>query len=151
MNKKQRLGWGLGAILVVATAATACGRGHWRSHAELSDAELRERIEDGVEHVLGRVDATDEQVADVTQILATALPDLRAMREERKALVQKLQIALRKQDVNHAELEALRLEAMGLVDRASARGTRALADVAAELDATQRAELIAKWNDHMGS
>jgi hypothetical protein len=73
------------------------------------------------------------------------------MREERKALMYEFQIALRKERVDPAELEALRLKALALVDRASARGVKAVADVAGQLDAKQRAELVAKWNSHLGS
>lgn len=150
MNKKKIVGWVVG-LAAVGTLVAACGRGHWRSHADLSDAELKEHIGDGVEHVLGKVDATDQQVANVTDILGAALPDVRAMREERKALMQEFQIALRKERIDPAELEALRQKALALVDRASARGVKAVADVAGQLDANQRAELIAKWNSHMGS
>lgn len=150
MKIKKVLGWVL-ALGSVATIAVACGRGHWRSHSDLSDAELKEHIGDGVEHVLGRVDATDQQVASVTGILSAAIPDARALREERKALMHEFQIALRKERVDPVELEALRQRALALVDRASARGVKAVADVAGQLDATQRSELIAKWNSHMGS
>jgi hypothetical protein len=144
------MGWALAGFGVV-TLAAACGRGHFRSHGDLSDEELREKIEGGVEHVLGRADASDEQVAHVSQVLVSAVPDFRVLREERKALTAELQIELRKEQIDRAALEALRVKALGLADRASARAVTALADAASELDAKQRAELIAQWNRHMGS
>jgi Spy/CpxP family protein refolding chaperone len=151
MTKKNRLlGWVL-ALGSVAAIASACSHGHWRSPSDLSDAELEEKIGDRVEHVLGKVDATDKQVGDVKAILTAAIPDARALRADRKLLMQEFQAALQKPQVDPAELEALRQKALSLFDRASARGMRAVVDVSSQLDAKQRSQLITEWNEHMGS
>jgi hypothetical protein len=143
---------GLGVLLTGAVAAAAaCGRGHHFGHGELSEEQMREKIERGAGRVLSHVDATDQQVSQVNQVLSALVPDLVSLRQERKALTQELQIALRKQEVNPAELEALRLKGLALADKASARGVQALADVAAKLEPAQRAKLISEWTRRTGS
>lgn len=147
--KKWLLGGAVAGAAVVLAAA--CGRGRWHSHHALTDEQMRKKIERGVEWVLDDVDATDEQVAEVTRVLQGAVPEVTALRDERKALVSEFQVALGKQTVDPAELEALRQKALALVDRASARGTQALAEAANKLTPEQRAELVSKWQRRHGS
>jgi Spy/CpxP family protein refolding chaperone len=117
----------------------------------MTDEQMQKKVARGVEWVLDDVDATDDQIAEVTRVLQSAVPEVSSLRAERKALASEFQVALRKQTVDPAELEALRQKALTLVDKASARGTQALAEAANKLTPEQRAELVSKWQRRMGS
>lgn len=142
--------WVWGAVFVGgALTLAACGRAH-RS-GEWSEQQIQQRLGYGIDHVLSDVDASEQQLANVKQALGAAVPDVLALRAERKALADDFQIALRKQRVDPAELEALRQRSLDLVDRASARGMQALAEAANHLNADQRAQLVAEWKQRTGS
>ncbi len=149
----RRKWFGRGLLLGCAPlAAAGChGSHHSHHHEDLSEEEMQAEIHRGVEFVLDRVDATDAQVDTVTRVLQDAIPDMRAFREERKALTTEMQIALRKQSIDRDELESLRTRALDLADRASARAVTVIADAAEELHPEQRSKLVAFWKRRTGA
>ncbi len=150
---KHRRWLGRGLLLGMVPLATAgChGHGYHRAHDDMSEEEMQNEVRRGVQFVLDRVDASDAQVQAVTRVLQDAVPDMRAFRQERKALSAEMQIALRKQNVDRDELEQLRVKGLDLADRVSVRGVALLADVADELSPEQRANLVALWKRRAGA
>jgi periplasmic protein CpxP/Spy len=138
-------GSGLGGLSLIALAtllSVGCAR---HRHANLTEAELRERMLDGAEHVLDYVDADEAQTARMNGILSALAPDVMPFKAEKQALAAELRGELAKQTVNPAELERIRQAAVDLFDRASQRGTRALGDAAQVLTPEQRKKLTTKW------
>lgn len=128
-------------------AATGCHRGHHDG----SESDLREHAHDMAELILEHVDASAEQEARIEQILDPLVPDLMALRPERKALVAELQEALVAPDVDPVRVEEIRKKALALADRASARAAQALVEAAQVLDAGQRAKLVRHWQRRHGA
>jgi hypothetical protein len=70
---------------------------------------------------------------------------MKSFREEHKTLRNEFQQALSAPDVDRDQLEGLRVNALDLVDRASARLLTAVGDIAEVLSVSQRQKLISKW------
>lgn len=135
----------LGMLLfAIPLSAMACGRRHHHDH-NVTEAELKERAEDRIDHVVEWLDGTQAQKAQIKQILDAAIPDLLALRDEDRALRDEIQKELAAPDVNPAALESLRGRALKMVDDASARVLRALTDVAQVLTPEQRQKAVSKW------
>lgn len=139
-----------GAILALIplAAAAACHRHH--GHANMTEAEMQERLADGAEDVMDYVDATDDQTTRVQAVVKSAATDLHAMRAEHKTLRNEFQQLLSAPQVNRDELEGLRVNALDLADRASARLLTAVADIADVLTVSQRQKLVSRWKKHQG-
>jgi Spy/CpxP family protein refolding chaperone len=101
-----------------------------------------EDVRDAVGWWLRGVDASDEQVAAVAQIVAGAAADLRAMHEEHRAGHGAFLETLAAPELDAARLEGLRADGVALVERGSKRAVAALAEIAAQLTPEQRAELL---------
>lgn len=121
---------------------------HGRGHGSASDEEIAERIEGGTEDVMDYVDASEDQTTKVKGIVTTAAKDLKTFREEHKTLRNEFQQALSAPDIDRDQLEGLRVNALDLADRASARLVTAVADVAEVLTVSQRQKLISRWKRH---
>lgn len=134
-----RRGVMLGAVFPLA--ATGCHRGHHDG----SEAEMREHAHDMAELVLDHVDANAEQEARIEQILDPLVPELVALRPERRALMLELQEALAAPQVDPRRVDEIRKKGLELADRASARMAQALVDAAQVLDQDQRAKLVKHW------
>lgn len=134
-----------GVLLAFVPFGLAACHGHGPPH---SDEDISERLEDGTEDVMDFVDASDEQTAKVKGIVTAAAKDLKAFREEHKTLRNDFQQALSAPTVDRDQLEGLRVNALDLVDRASARLMAAVADVADVLTVSQRQKLISRWKRH---
>ena len=141
------LGRGLWVGASLSLAATGC---HYGRHADLSEAELRERAEDAAEFISKRADATDEQEKRIEQALAALVPEFLALRPERDALAAELRSALGGERVDPQRIEELRKKGLNLADRASAKASQTLVQAAQVLDQKQRASLIEKWERHRG-
>lgn len=136
----------LGGGAMLAVMPLAGGGCHGRHHERaMTEEEAREHAQDVTEFVLARVDASAEQEARMDQVLERLVPDLLALRPERQALVAELQAALGAEQVDPARIEAIRLKGLELASRASERASRALAEAAQVLSASQRAELVEHW------
>ncbi len=143
-------GAGLMAALLVVPAAIAGGRamGHFgappcfRGDGELTEDVIRDRMGFVVDRALSRVDATDDQVAQVDAVLDGLAPTVFAHRLEGLDLHEELAAALTAEQVDEQELERLRAEFVAHVDEGSALFTAALADTADILTPEQRAELL---------
>jgi len=138
-----------GALLVVPVAMAGArgftnhGFGHCaRGDAPLTETSVRERMAFGAARVLGHLDATDEQRAEVDAILDELAPQVVLRRAEGAELHSELQAVLAAEEIDADALEALRVEFLVHVDETSAGALGVLVELADVLTAEQRATMI---------
>ena len=147
---KGLLAGGLVGTLIaggVGAFAQHDGPGHFfkagcsHRHAMRDPGVMKERADFMVEWTLSRIDATDEQRAEVKSVVKATIDDLLQLREEHQANRKAMIAALIEPEVDRAELDRIRSAEMSLADRASRRIVTALADSADALTPEQRAQL----------
>ena len=140
------LGAAGGALTTVAMDAGAHGWGHgFRHHGRghmTSPEHAIERVQYASAWVLGRVDATDEQRAQVDAILAEAVNDLFPLRDEHLAHRRDLIAELARPELDRTVLERIRTAELALADQATARLLDTTMAVAEVLDPEQRQQLV---------
>jgi periplasmic protein CpxP/Spy len=134
------------AVLLLALPLAIACRGP--RHGHMTEAEVAEHLEDVAEIGLDSVDATDQQIARVNEVLRGFAPDVVKLRTEHRALAAELRAELAKSSIDRARVEALRQRALGLFDRATQRTGDALLAAAETLTPEQRAELTYKWEKY---
>ena len=134
-------------VLLSVPLVMAC-HGPRHGMANMTEGELAERMEDIAEYGLDYVDASEEQVTRVNQLLRAAAPDVIKLRNEQRALAAELRKELSKDTVDRARIEELRLRAVQLFDRASARAGQSLVASAEVLTVEQRRKLTSRWEKH---
>jgi Spy/CpxP family protein refolding chaperone len=134
----------IAALLLGLPLALAC-HGPRHGMANLSEAELADRLEYVAELGLDDVDADDQQVARVNQVLRGFAPELVSLRTEHRQLGAELRAELAKDSIDHGRVEELRKRAIVLFDRASAKSSEALVAAAEVLTPEQRNELTYRW------
>jgi Spy/CpxP family protein refolding chaperone len=134
-------------IILALPLAVAC-RGPGHHAANMTEAEIAERMQDVAEFGLDHVDADDAQVERVNQLIGGFAPDVVRFRGEHRALATELRAELSKDKIDRARIEALRQRALELFDRASAKSSEALVAVAEVLTPAQRNQLVYKWEKH---
>jgi periplasmic protein CpxP/Spy len=131
--------------LVALPLAVACRGPH---HGNMTEGEVAEHMQDVAEIGLDYVDATDQQIARVNQVLSGVAPDVVKLRTEHRALAAELRTELAKSSIDRARVEALRQRALELFDRATRRSSDALLAAAETLTPEQRTELTYKWEKY---
>jgi Spy/CpxP family protein refolding chaperone len=138
----------LGTTLVVTTQVDAAGWFHrGRDHDRGLDRIL-ERTEFGVDWMLHRVDATDEQSAAIQKIVAASVTDFYALREAHSGTRERVALLLTAETLDAAAIEAFRQEQIAAVATFSAEFTEMVTAVASELTLEQRRELLAQLRHH---
>lgn len=94
-----------------------------------------------VDHMLGSVNATDAQRAQVKQIVQQAAADLKAQREAGRALHEKALQIFTAPNVDAAAAESVRQQMLAQHDTASHRMLQAMLDISNVLTPEQRAKL----------
>lgn len=138
---------GIGVAAYAVPAAVAGGDGGCR-HRTFSAEDAREHAGRVADRVLGRVDATDAQRAVMDEALDHLVPELVRLHGEGRGLRDRFMAALERPTLDRAEIEALRVEAIGLLDKATAAASADLADALDALTPEQRADLTAAWRRH---
>lgn len=139
---------GIGAVSGFA-AAKMHGSPWWimsAAHAHFDPARMTERVDRRVNRVLSRVDATNEQRAQVSAIVKSGLNDLQALNVKPWEARGKVLELLRADTVDPAALETLRAEHIAAADAASKRIVQAVSEAAAVLTPQQRRELTERWS-----
>jgi Spy/CpxP family protein refolding chaperone len=147
----------VGTLIAGGVGAFAQHEGHGQffkagcshRHAMRDPGVMKERADFMVEWTLSRIDATDEQRAEVKTVVKSAIEDLLQLREEHQANRKAMIAALIEPDVDRAELDRIRSAEISLADRASRRIVSALADSAEALTPEQRAklaEMAGRWS-----
>src|SRR5687768_9401836 len=97
------------AVSALLVPRAFAGRWGWGGgcNGAMTQEQLGERMHDGAEHVLDRVDATDEQSAAVHRIVDGLVPDAFAYAGERRELAVQMQAALAAPVVDAQELERI--------------------------------------------
>src|SRR5688572_13076033 len=85
-------------VLLSVPLALAC-HGPRHGMANMTEAELAERMEDVAEYGLDYVDASEQQVTRVNQVLRSAAPDIIKLRAEQRALAAELRKELAKDTI----------------------------------------------------
>lgn len=137
------------ALLVGALAlprAMAWGHHHHASSAE----ELADHLEDGLDHLLDRVDATDEQRAKANAIADRRAPELFAVITEGRAVRQELKQALLAEQLDPTKLAAARTRLNELATKASTIGLDSVFELSQVLTPAQRKQVADKLSrfDH---
>jgi Spy/CpxP family protein refolding chaperone len=123
------------------------GMGPWRLNAE----ETAARVERGVNRVLSRVDATDEQKTKVTAIAKAAVADLTKLGITPGEGRLKFLRLFRADKIEPEAIEALRAEQSTKWDAATKRIAQAVAEAAQVLTPEQRRELTERWHSRVSS
>ena len=140
-----------GALLVgaVATATVAAAPaiatraiGHrFFGHGSADLEAMQERAELAAAFIVGRVDATDEQQAEVKRIVSDTLGNLQPLAEQHRALRDAFHTELSRDTIDPVAIEQLRQSGMALADSASRELSQAVTAFAQTLSSEQRAEL----------
>jgi len=101
-----------------------------------------------IDRMLEEVGATVEQRQAVRDVMEEARPRLGAFRDEAGTLRGRVFDALTAPEVDREELEAVRIEAVGLFGGFTAIAVETVGDVAALLTAEQRALLVERYQAH---
>ncbi len=121
----------------------AHGRGGQVS-ATMDPARVDELVERLVKHIAVEVDATPDQKEKLTDIVKGAARDLAPLRGNMYRVRQQTVDLMGAESVDRAAIENLRADQLALMDAASKRLTKALADVADVLTVEQRRKLAAR-------
>ena len=139
----------VGVPYAVANAA-GFGGGHCGGGQSIESAGvLREHMDGPAGWVLNKVDASDEQTAQIDAVLDRVAPELFALKGDHEALRTEFRSALLADTINPVEIEVIRKDGMVLADDASKVILAGIIDVAKVLNAEQRtelSELAEKWH-----
>jgi periplasmic protein CpxP/Spy len=143
MNKFRR--FTLAAMIGgLAAGATFKAFGHgWRGRGPIDPADMDKHLDRMLKHFYVEIDATEEQKRRLEPIVKQAAKDLLPMREQLHAGRRQALELLTQERVDPAAIEALRAQKLQLVDEASRRVSRAIAEAADVLTPAQRKELAA--------
>ena len=131
----------IGALGTVGAGAYAGGAMSRMMHGEHNPAEGAERINYKVGWVMDRIDATDEQKAEVAGIVEGAAQSLIPQFVDHRGHKAELMAALTGDVVDRAQLEALRQSHLDLAESVSAELVDVAVDIANVLTPEQRVEL----------
>lgn len=146
----------LGAlVLIVLGGASMVAASHFggpmlRHRGPMDPETAKEHIEFVSGFVLSKVDASDEQQAEIKDLLEATVDDLAFVAAEHRAGREAFHGLLMQETVDRAMLEETRLVQMALADQASRRIVETLADVAEVLTVEQRGELVELAERHHG-
>jgi Spy/CpxP family protein refolding chaperone len=141
--KLRRIAWiALPAVLVGTVGLVALPRAlAWHHHHVSSSEELGEHLEDGLDFMLHKVDATDAQHAQADAIAAKRAPELFNVVTEGREVRQQLKTALLAEQVDLARVAAVHARLDLLTKQASDIGLATLTEVAQVLTPAQRKQL----------
>jgi protein CpxP len=157
MNRRRWLGLSLAGLAgagalgaLFAAPAFGGGRGffgHGHGHGFGHHGRGRfdeEHIRDGVEWALRGIEASEQQIAEVTRIATATAQELHGPRDEHAGARAQILAALAGESVDRAALETLRSEHLAAAESASRKLTEAIVQIAEVLTPAQRAELAAE-------
>jgi Spy/CpxP family protein refolding chaperone len=119
-------------------------------HPDASEEEVEACIDDGVDMLLARLDATDAQRTQVKAIARRTVPELRKLHAGRKGMKESMMTALGRDPINPAEVEKLRQEAVAAMTRGSELLSRAAVETAQVLTPEQRKKVATFMKRHRG-
>ncbi|SNB81028.1 protein refolding chaperone Spy/CpxP family [Rhodoblastus acidophilus] len=144
---------GLGGAGGFALGAYKTSSFFWHAMApdKLTPEETASMVERKVDHVLSRVDATDEQKAKVNAIARAAVADLSKLGFTPRESRTKFLNLFRADQIDPDAIEALRAEQSTKWDAATKRIAQAVAEAGQVLTPEQRRDLTERWNRRVSS
>lgn len=141
-SKLRRTLWIVVPVLAVGALALprALAWGHHHA-APQTQAELAEHLEHGLEHLLDKVDATDEQREEASAIAERRAPQLFAVMAEGRAVRAKLKQVMLADKLDKAQLEQARTQITALTKQASDIGLDSAFELAEVLTPAQRKQV----------
>lgn len=134
----------IAGVLVTSSLFAGYGAHRWH-HRDLSEEQLLQRMTRGTSWALGRVDATDEQRAQINAILAELAPDMIRLQGERRALVEEFVRAVEADQVSPDALARIQAAGRRIAEQAFARSIDVIIEVSEVLTPEQRKDLAAAW------
>jgi Spy/CpxP family protein refolding chaperone len=128
------------ALLVGAIALPRAFAWHHHHHVE-SSVELGEHLDDGLDFLLRKVDATDAQHAQASAIVQKRAPELYAVMSEGREVRKQLKQALLAEQVDAVQVQAVRTRLDALTKQATDIGLASLTEVAQVLTPAQRKQV----------
>jgi periplasmic protein CpxP/Spy len=128
------------ALLVGAFALPRALAWHHHHHVT-SSVELAEHLDDGLDHLLDHIDASDAQHAQATAIAQKRAPELYAVVSEGREVRKQLSQALLAEHVDPAKVQAVRARLDALTTQASEIGLSSLTELAQVLTPAQRKQV----------
>ena len=150
--KRSLIAWPLSlvaltvALLLMANVLTACG-GHTRGERPDID-EIKEHATEGVEHLMWRLDGTDEQTERLQTIVLDAIDELALAHGPREDVRAELSALLTAETIDRDAMEALRVKHLDRADRMSGIVTARLADALEVLTPEQRQKVDERLAKH---
>ena len=150
------LGAAGGAFTTVAIDADAHGgwrhaMGGFRHHGydrATDPTHVIERLQHKSAWALGSVDATDEQIERVDEILASTVNDVFPLRAEHDAHRRDLIAELARPQIDRAALEQVRAAELALAEQATTRLLDATVAISEVLEPEQRQQLVGRFLAH---
>ena len=154
-NRGRRRRWvivaavALPVLAVAALAGTRAvaspwGHHHWGDRDPTLE-EAQQYVNRWTDHVLDRLDATEEQRAEIRLIIDEALPEMLAFRRQGRELRGEGRQLLLLEPIDRVGLDRVRAEGIELADRASARGLEVFVDITEVLTPEQREQVADHW------
>ncbi len=130
------------AGMVFAKHRTAWAEdGGCRGHFAMSDDKADAFLENRLGFIFEAIHATDSQRQQIRTIVSAAKPEMKRLREEKRALRDKLKAALTAPEVKAEDVELLRQEALGLAGNGSELLTQNLVKISHVLNIDQRKKI----------
>ena len=143
--KGRLIAWPLSLLAMTATlllmtnVLTGCG-GHHRGERPDID-EIKEHATEGVEHLMWRLDGTDDQTERLQAIVTQAIDELAVAHGPRDDLRAEFSTLLTAETIDREAMEAMRVKHLDRAERMSRIVTAHLADALDVLTPEQRAKI----------
>ena len=148
MNSTRPLAAAFAALLAGSLALVAGSPAFAKADGPGFDpVRFQERLEKRVDGALSKTDATAEQKKKVTEILQSAMKDMKPYRDQRVENRKALEEAMQAPTLDTGRIEQLRAEQMKIADASSKRFTQALVDAGNVLNQAQRQAFFKAWGE----
>lgn len=144
------------AVVAASDVAQAMGGRHWGRGGH-DPAEMKEHMALAMDHVLRRLDASEEQRERVKEIATATFDAVAPLADSHKEHRDRMFELLGADEIDREALEELRAAELALADQASRAFVSGLADLAETLTSEQRTELLEHrhggghgWRRHRG-
>lgn len=142
----------VGGLLAVGITVQAHGLQRAHLMGAMGDpAAMAERLEFGAEFMLTKIGASDQQRAEVRDILRGAVTDLAPLGQQHRANRDAMRATLGAPTIDKAGLDKLRVAELKLADQASSRIQRAVLAAAEVLTPEQRRTLLERIEERRPS
>lgn len=131
-------------LILMANLLSACGR--HRGERDIED--VKDHASHAVEHVLERVDATDDQVERIQAIVADGLDELAAAHGPKQDRHAELKEILTAETIDRDAMEAIRRRHLAKADEMTLIASNRLGEILEILTPEQRVQLADRLEKH---